>query len=385
MRKPWRIAIILDLNDYYCRDIFMGMREFFRTHEGWVCETINPTGNTDWDWLSEGEWDGIVAYANHKLLRYLEKAGLPCINVSNSSPPGGSVPRVVNDDYAVGVMAAEHFLERGFRFFAFFGLKKAHVSQLRQAGFEETIEKAGYKCEDLPLEFQPTKGRNMIVDIPGMEARIAEGRYPLGVFGMNDAYARLVIGCCAAHGIRVPEQMGVLGADDSDSAAYLAEIPFSSVQLQGAKIGYTSMEKMEEMLNGKKKLAFPIMLPPKGVTVRASSDLIAVADPLVAHALQLIRERAFQAVQVAAIVRKLGVSRRKIEKHFRKALGRSPYEEVLRLRLEKAKTLLSETNLPISEIAEASGFSEPKLLHGLFTRQIKMTPTAYREKFRVQR
>jgi LacI family transcriptional regulator len=215
-----------------------------------------------------------------------------------------------------------------------------------------------------------------------MEKRVAGGFWPLGVFCVNDLYARHVVGCCHTHGIQMPEQVAVVGVNNSEVAGQLAEIPFSSVELQIEKIGYEAARLLAGMMDGEQPPAEPVLIQPKGVVVRQSSDLMAVNDAAVARALRLIRENALKQIDIGQIVLKVGISRRLLEMRFRAATGRSPYAEVVRLRVEKAKSLLATGDLPVSEVAEASGFGQAKQLHAIFTRETGMAPSLYRRLYR---
>jgi len=384
-QKQQRIAMLMDMNHYYNRTVAAGVRKYFRTHGPGVCEGLDPTDGGPWEWLLDGEWDGILTYTyDESLIAFLEKHRIPAVNVSNSLPPGDKVPRVVSDDYAVGRMAAEHFLESGLRHFAFFG-NDAHVASLRKKGYGDRLKAAGFTYEELWPHFQLVKGRSMRTELPGMEERVAGGAWPLGVFCVNDVYARFVVGCCAAHGIGMPGQVAIVGVNNSEVADGLAEIPFSSIELQLEHIGYRAMELLTRMLGGLKPPREPLLILPKQLVVRLSSDLMAVNDEAVARALRIIRENALRPIEIEEIVDQVGISRRLLEKRFKAAKIRSPYAEVLRLRVEKAKSLLAGTDWLVADIAEASGFSQSKQLHAIFTRETGMPPSVYRLQFQTRR
>ena len=384
--KRYHVAALIDFNQHYCRSILGGVRQFIRIHEDWVCESDIQLDDSSLDWLLKEKWDGIVAYAaGEKLIRFLEKSKIPSVNVSNALLPTDRIPRVVSDDYAIGKMAAEHFLERGLRHFAFFGMKSYQLSNLRMAGFEEALKAAGFRCNRLWADFHHIVGRRVRSEIPGIADLLTRGQSPLGVFCATDIYARHVIGCCVENHLHVPEQVAVLGVDNSDTANGLAEIPFSSVEPQFDKIGYAAMELLAGLIAGKKPPKVPILIPPKRVVVRTSSDLLAIEDPMVVRALRAIRQRAYQPVQIDDIMRDVPLSRRMLEKRFKSAVGRSPYAEVLRLRVEKAKALLTDTDSSVAEVAELSGFGQAKQLHAIFTRETGVTPSAFRRKYRYSR
>jgi len=386
IKKPRRIALVLDLNEYYTRTVAVGIRKFFRNREGWSCEMLDPAwGGDSWDWILDGKWDGIIAYAlTKRLISFLQKCGIPSVNVSNSRPPLDKIPRVVSDDYAVGQMVAEHFLERGLRHFAHFG-NSAYAAKVRQQGFEDRIKTAGFHTEKLSVEYEMDAGHWLRTEITGLPERIAKGDWPLGVFCYNDAYARFAIRSCVAHKFQVPEQVAVVGVNNSEVSDGLAEIPFSSVELPLEKIGYTAMELLSQWIETKKRPDEPAAIPPLRLVMRRSSDLIAVNDEAVVQALRLIREGALGPIDIREVVKRVGVSRRILEKRFKDATGRTPYAEVLRLRVDKAKALLAGTDLRISEVAEKSGFTYGKQLHVIFTRHTGMPPSIYRKKYQTPR
>ncbi len=381
--KRYHVAALIDTSQYYTRSVLAGVWQFVRIHGDWVCESDIPFDETNMEWLLKEKWDGIVACAaDPKMIRFLEKSKIPIVNVSNAAPPTDAIPRVVSDDYAIGKLAAEHFLERGLRNFAFLGLKNYQLSKLRMAGFEDALKAAGFRSDRLWADFHHLVGRRLRTEIPGIAELLAKGRSPLGIFCATDLYARHVIGCCVQNDIHVPEQVAVVGVDNSEMANGLVEIPFSSVEPQFDKIGYAAMELLADLIAGGNTPKSPILIPPKHVVVRASSDLLAVDDQMVVRALRAIRQRAYQPVQIDDIMREVPLSRRMLEKRFKAAVGRSPYAEVLRLRVEKAKALLKDTDLSVAEVAELSGFGQAKQLHAIFTREAGDTPSGFRKKFR---
>lgn len=156
----------------------------------------------------------------------------------------------------------------------------------------------------------------------------------------------------------------------------------SSVRLRGEQVGYEACRLLIRLIAGEKPPQLPILIQLAGVTVRRSSDVIAVSDPAVAQALRLIREHATEPITIEQLLRDVPLSRRALETRFRELLGRSPYAEVMRLRVQKAKQLLAETNLRISEVAEQSGFGELRRLSVVFREKTGFTPSQYREQFR---
>ena len=382
-----RIAALFQYDAHYARAVSFGIRKFLRVHPDWICETLpgfEPSG--DWSWLAEGKWDGVIGYlVDPPLLEALVRLGIPSVNFSNSPPLEAPVPRVVSDDCEVGAMAARHFLERGLREFAYFGGGGSFGSRLRHRGFAGEVEARGFACAHLRPTYGQRLGRCPWVDVAGLPEKVAAAQGPIGVFCLNDFYARMVVHFCALHGFRIPDQVAVVGVDNSEVAEGLAEVPITSVELRCERIGFEAMELLAGLMDGAAPPAEPVLIPPARVVVRASSDLVAVGDPLVARALETIREIAFLPVGIEELLKRVPASRRLLERRLRAAVGRPPYEEILRLREERAKQLLTETPTPIAEISEACGFSDPKQLYRLFTARLGMSPGAFRRRFAAPR
>ena len=125
--------------------------------------------------------------------------------------------------------------------------------------------------------------------------------------------------------------------------------------------------------------AQPLLIPPNGVIARQSTDILAIDDDTVVRALRFIQAHAFRDIVVKDILRELPVSRRSLEIQFRKYLGRSPAEEIRRVRLEKGRELLSNSDMSIAEIASASGFANGTRFGVAFRKKFGMAPLAYRK------
>jgi LacI family transcriptional regulator len=122
----------------------------------------------------------------------------------------------------------------------------------------------------------------------------------------------------------------------------------------------------------------PILIPPRGVVTRRSTDITVTPDTVVADALRFIRDHAFKPITVDDVVQELSVSRAMLYRRFQKAIGRSPHEHILRIRLERVRQLLMQTSLPVWRIAAVTGFEHTEYLVAAFRREVGMTPGQYR-------
>ena len=205
---------------------------------------------------------------------------------------------------------------------------------------------------------------------------------PLAIFCGNDSCAKETVRLATSLELQVPDQIAVLGVDNDEINCELSGVQLSSICLNTEQIGYESAALLAKLIAGQPAPVEPILVPPVEVITRRSSDVLALADAEVAAAVRFIRDRGGREINVEDLLSRTQLSRRSLEMRFRKALGRSPYQEIRRVQLERAKLLLSRTDRPVREIADACGFKEARQLSMAFHDQIGLTPRQYRRKSR---
>ena len=191
-----------------------------------------------------------------------------------------------------------------------------------------------------------------------------------------------IIYACQQAQLVVPEEVAVLSSTYDELLCELVQVPISGILVPAEQIGYQAAELLAKLMRGGSPPHKPVLLEPQGVKARQSTDALAVSDPALAKALSFIRENAMRPIQVNDVAQRAGVSRRLLERRFLKALGGSPASAIRRAHLERAKSLLGETDMPISDVAEAAGFGSLEYFAMLFHRQTGMTPLRYRREFR---
>lgn len=379
-RRPYRVQIALpNLNSVYS-EIFVGIHAFARQHTELNLVGVLPQA----DAVARAgalSIDGLVgAFYRGPALAGLLATGLPAVNVSNRSSDV-PLPRVVSDDEAAGRMAARHLLDCGFRRFAFAGFPGHQYSDQRRTGFVRETQAAGCTCDVLPPESAASDGEPGLTPLARWLQTLPR---PLAVMACSDVRACHVLLACEPLGLRVPEDVAVLGVDNDSVRCRVAAVPLSSVALNGERVGWMAAELLLRLMRGEPPPAKPILVPPLRVVVRQSTDVIAAADPLVARAVRYIREHAGDPeLDVAAVTRGVGASDRALRRRFEAALGWSPYHELVNTRLTHARRLLIETDLSVKNIAPACGFADPRRFTIVFRRVTGMTATAFREQARV--
>jgi LacI family transcriptional regulator len=206
---------------------------------------------------------------------------------------------------------------------------------------------------------------------------------PCGVFACCDAWARIVGRYAQVSGLRIPEDIALVGVDNDAVECETMAPPLSSVALPWRSVGESAANLVQLGLRGKAIAATRVLVAPVDVVVRRSSDTFALADePLVAAAVRWIREHSGERVSVPMVARAVGATRQRLERHFRRALGHTVLREIHRAHVEVARRLLATTDVPLAQVAKSSGFTNVALLSVAFRREVGVPPGAYRRSAR---
>jgi LacI family transcriptional regulator len=193
-----------------------------------------------------------------------------------------------------------------------------------------------------------------------------------------DVVGLRVLDACRRSEIAVPEQVAVIGVDNDELLCDLADPRLTSIAHDIEAIGYEAAALLDRMMHGHKPPERPTMLAPRGIVFRKSMDTVAVEDKFVAQALSFIRQRACDGVRVSEVAAHVGMTRRSIERRFHECLGRTPGEELARVRLSHIKTLLAETDFTLEAIAHKAGFQDAACVSVFFRNQTGQSPGEYR-------
>jgi LacI family transcriptional regulator len=323
-----------------------------------------------------------------EIARAVLASGLPAIalDLSDEQLAAGAatarLPEIRPDSHRAGRLAAEHFLERGFRQFAFCGYAQRNWSRWREEGFRGRLEEAGFAC----LSYR-TSAAKAAVSWPREQAALARWLQtlpkPIGVMACNDVRGRQVTETCSLGRIDVPDDVAVVGVDEDRLLCELSNPPLSSVALGAEQGGYQAAELLATMMAGRKWPHRTILVEPTWVVARRSTEVFAAEDRHVTAALRFIRDHGRQPIGVADVVRQATISRRALEIRFQRNMGRSIRREIERVRLAWTRQLLLETNLPAWKIAETAGFSSPSYLSKVFHREVGVSLAHYRREHRT--
>jgi LacI family transcriptional regulator len=380
MQKIPKILVLVEASREYSRGILSGLALYSKIRGPWMFVTRPPfyvdesIDSTVISWIDTLAIDGIILQGRYITDR-IRKSGVPLIALDVNTKLKG-IPEILCNNQRIGQMAAEHLLECGFSHFAFCGFDHLTWSQQRCDSFRQTVEHAGHPCN---IYEQSQKGvvQSWTREYLSIVDWLAALPKPLGLMACNDDRGQQILEACKIAGFSVPEEIAVVGADNDQLECALTAPPLSSVSLNLEKAGYQTAETMDKLFQGKKP--GDIIVDPIQVVRRQSTDIVAAGDSDVSAALRFIREHADKSIQVNDVIQILCVSRRTLYAKFRKALGRSVHDEIVRVRLARIKSLLTDTQLSISRIAKIMNFTGPDKLFRFFIRETGKTPTEFRK------
>jgi len=367
------------------RDILMGIARYVREHGPWLL--FHEARSIDQElphWLKNWKGQGVIARVfTPAMAAALRRAKLPVVDVLGVVPDAG-FPLVHVDDEAIGVMAAEHLIVRGFKHFAFFGIEERNWSAARERAFVGHVKRHGYATSVRRVSARQAHDESWEVHQQDLARWIGGLPKPAGVMVCSDHRAGHVLAACRRGGVRVPDEVAVIGVDNDQLLCNICHPPLSSVWPNHALVGYEAARLLDQMMRGKKRVPARTLTPPKRTVTRQSTDTLAVEDELVAKVLHIIRERVCNAIRVDEIAAIVGASRSVLQRRFRAALGRTINQELITQRVIAAQRLLLDTQLTLADIAERCGFRHQEYMGVVFKAEIKQTPAQFRDQAQAE-
>lgn len=382
MARTRHVAVVARLFHVYDREILRGIAAYVREHGQWslYVEEDMPQKMPDL-----GSWNGdglIVNFDDPGAARAVRGLGLPVVGFGGGRGwynPHSGIPYFETDDEKIAQLAAEHLLERGLRNFAFCGYPPTRTNVWaanRARGFVERLAREGCTCHVYKGRYTTARRWERLQQ--ELVSWLAPLPKPLGLMACYDSRARHVLEACRTLGLRVPDDVAVIGVDNDPITCELARPPLSSVEQGCFRVGYGAAELLDRMMAGEKPDRLRYRVAPVGVVGRQSTDLLAVADPDVAAAMRLIREKACEGMTADEIAAELNWSRSTLDNRFKATIGGTTHQQIQHARLGRAKMLLSQTELPLKVVAARSGYANEQYLTAVVRKHTGRTPGQYR-------
>jgi len=382
-RAGTRRCNVLLAMGFYTHDRHMGIVRYAQ-EAGWTLDcrllAFRGTEAQHLQYLRASRYDGVIAYLTStapKMRRLIQSFDIPVVDLGIDLPQL-RYPRVLPDNEAIGRQGAEYLLGRGFRRLVFYThYYDTHATQQRMKGFQEAVEAGGAHCDALVWNQRPSDQRRQ-ARLEWIRQRLRERPTPLAVMALNDHIAVEVLQACEMAGLRVPEQVAVLGVDNDELVVDLTATPISSIDSNRERIGYEAAALLDRLINSEPAPAEPILIPPKAVVTRKSTDILAVKETNVAIAIHYIWEHFREPITVEDVVNQTQLGRRHLQDRFQEQVGRTLYEEITLQRLNYARKMLEETDAKAHVVAAESGFGSGERMSKVFRRVIGVGPRHYR-------
>tara|TARA_A100001391_G_scaffold98877_2_gene65601 strand:- start:571 stop:1740 length:1170 start_codon:yes stop_codon:yes gene_type:complete len=379
------VALFIETSNAYARGLLDGVLAYVRSHEPWALYLPEQErGAPPPQWLAQWRGDGIIARIETDVIaKRLARLKVPVIDVS-AARHSWTVPYVETNDDRIAELAVEHFLERGFTRFAYCGDPGFAWSQLRQDAFQKCVARSAGEFYLYDSISRWDRDYSWTTEKTRLSRWISGLPQPIGIFACYDIKAQQLLQVCRDLSIAVPESIAVLGVDNDRLVCELSTPPLSSVIPNARRTGYEAAALLDRMMLGEPVPATGHFIDPLGIETRQSTDILAIDDPEVAAALRYIRENAWRGINVADVLAVVPLSRRVLESRFRKRLGRTPHEEIVRLRIDRVKQMLHDTDISLAVIAGRCGFENSEYLSVAFRREVGQTPSGYRKQLRLK-
>lgn len=374
--KMERFKRILLYFDWYDSRIHLGIVKVAR-HFNWSLFCLSNSNHAKFGpayWYGDG---AITLLGSEDSAELFRRLSIPVVDLGLRKHDL-KIPRVVVDNQEVGRMAAEHFLERGFtNFYVPFHHDIPFYRERYEAFRRALKELAGYDCAfitDKEMDNRFLLSR----PLAGWRDKLRQLRLPAAIYAYQDSLAAEWVELCLLLGLRIPEEVAVLGTDNDRLICEALSCSVSSIETDLEGLGRRAAEVLHELLEGRRALRQEFILHPPGAVVsRESTDTITSPVPFIRDALQLMHEDPW--LNAAGVANRLGVSQQTLQNMFRKHFFRSPAQTIRHIRLRRFKALLMMPDLPLSVIARRTGFSSVAAAYQFFKRETGQTPAQFRQ------
>lgn len=368
--EPLRVAVCIDTRDGPGRERLLGCYQY-ALERNWRLYLIRQDNEDEIARIAGIDLDGAVFYdRSRELQEAVKKRGVVCVETSARHLPLADAAVFVDDDALVR-MAVAHLRAVGFENLGYCGLAGSSPSAARARHLMEQAGAFGHTFEDHRRDGQ--------MDIENLIQWLRALPKPAGVLTYDDKMGERLLAACRWAGIRVPDEVGVIGIGDDELICELTLPRLSSVALPARKIGRAAAEALERLLAGKNAAEKHLRLAPLEAVSRASTDRLPPARPAVLRAIDFMRAESHRPIGTDQVAEAAGMSRRTLERVFNADLGRTVHDYFVELRVQNACRLLRQTDLPLEDVSLNSGYTSLPSFMRMFAARMGSTPREYRE------
>ena len=377
-----KVILLIDCASEHDRKLLRGMMRYSKENGPWRFYRLSPDSRLGEDreewilqWAKQWSADAIIGRWDDRKMNLLDQLDIPVV-LQNNRSRSDVFSNLTGDYDSTGRMAAQYFRKKLFTEYAFFGIKDIVWSEERCKGYEDEIAKYNGHFHSY-MEGTSGDDRDKIVEW------LEKLPKPVALFCCDDAHAQFVTETCKISGIRVPEDIAILGVDDDELLCGISDPPISSIDMDVERGGYMTCKLLHQQILSGSKEPFDVWITPLGIKERASTSILNVKDPHVLKMIRHIDNNYSLDIKMEDILKIVPLSRRSIEMRFKKATGYTIYQYLLNVRVEHFAYLLTTTHRSYVDIAYEVGFRDLSNVSRTFRKYKGCTPLEYRKKYCV--
>ena len=375
-----RVILMLDCSSEFDRRLLRGIMRYSKENGSWQFYRMpsslrSGTDREQWvvDWVKQWKADAVIGRWDENKVELLDSLDIPIV-LQNYRSRSAVYSNLTGDYIGTGRLAARSFIKKRFRRFAYFGVRNVVWSEERREGFQEEIEKVQGDFHSLMVD--PFLEDTMLREQVGSWLKSLPK--PVAMFACDDAHALFITETCKMSGIRIPNDIALLGVDNDELLCEISDPPISSIELDVEQGGYTTCRLLHERILGKDRSPFSVVINPKTIIRRSSDKSYDIKDTAVAKVVEHIENHYTEDVTVEDLMRQASLSRRALEIRFRKEMHNTLYQFLTECRIEQFAYLLVTTKKPLYEIAYEDGFKDGTNYSRIFRKHKNCSPIEYR-------
>lgn len=375
------VGIFVETDSSWGRNVARGVASYGEKFAQWNL-LVDPHHSSA-GWYIPPTWrpSGVISRISTPLmLRQLLGLGVPVVDVGDSFVGTPGIESVLTDYRNWAELAVTHLRSKGFEHFAYFAPPSRDYSNLRGREFAAMVESQGLKCAQYRPGYRVGREISTAEHHRRVARWLAQLSQPVAILAADAARGKSLAEVCHDADYAIPEQVAILAGDSDELSCEICTPPLSSIQVASRRIGYEAAARLAALMNREAGVDGPTLVAPDGIEPRQSTDVLAIDDAMVVRALRYMQANAYRGITVADVLAELPIARRQLERQFKRWLGRLPAEELRRLRLERSRQLLTDTELSMDQVAEACGYAGSTQFGAAFRRQYGVTPLSFRRR-----
>ena len=381
MKEPLKICISLNLdyaiNRYH--KTLQGIQNYAKANTDWILVwdhyphlLLNETAVGD-----KPVYDGVIGRIKYPAYEQMKRLSIPGVNLWTNSEIS-ELPSVFPDFYQSGILAAEHLIRRGFKNFINIDSTEKAASVFL-AGIKEALKPYKYKVKRYRTNRLFSETENAWRKQKDLfRSWIEEWEYPLAICSSASSSGPAIVTHCRENNIRIPQDVALVTVGQEESYCESIDPHLSCVETDYVMVGYEAAKMLHMQLKGIIVDNEHVLVQPKGLIARASTDTYTTEDEVVRETLRYIADNIHKNILVSDLVANVAISRRSLEYRFQRSIGHNMTDEINSLRIISMKRLLADSSCKINTLYKQAGFSSALHMRRVFTKITGMTPSVYR-------